>query len=360
MKLKDSIRYVGDFLEVKRCRRKMQPPPSILFPLIWITGKCNLKCKMCDQWLEEKQPVDELSTKEWLEVIDSACNLRAAIILITGGEPFLRADIFDILGYIRRKGLSSHICTNGTLLNESVVEKLKSSGLDSISVSLDSHIPEVYNIIRGAHVFDDVVNGIKILRKGIPRLKIGINCFISKSNFKDIYKMVPYAQSLGVDQIKFDTIHTHLRHRKKSLTNVDELLFSEKDLPELSQEMHKLLTTFSKSRLLTNSRTFINGIIHAYNGKTHPWGCFAGYVSCTIDPSGKVTPCDNTDSGLDVRKNTLEEIWNSERFQELRNNVHNCSLACWDSTHAELNIRCARWGLFREFKQIARELNFYC
>lgn len=360
MKLKDLILHTHDYLQLKRCRKAMQPPASILFPVFWITGKCNLKCKMCNQWLADNQYVEELSTEEWFKVIDSACNLRAANIIITGGEPFLRADIFDILGYISRKGVPAHVCTNGTLFNEPIVEKIKNSGLKCISVSLDSYISQIHNKIRGVDVFDNVINGIMILRKGIPRLKIGINCLISKLNFRDIYKIVPYAQSLGVDQIKFDTVHTHLRHRKNSLDNAEELVFLKNDLPQLAREIDKLLKVLSKSRLLTNSRTFINGIVDVYEGKFCQEQCFAGYVSCSIDPLGKVTPCDSTDNGLDVRKNTLEEIWNSGRFQKLRQNVQSCSSLCWDSTHAEINIRCANWGLFKEFKQAIRELNFYC
>jgi MoaA/NifB/PqqE/SkfB family radical SAM enzyme len=314
---------------------------------------------MCDQWSEPfNEP--ELSKEEWFKVIDSAANLRPAAILLTGGEPFLRPDIFEIIRYISDKGIATHLCTNGTLLDESAVDRLKGTGINTISVSLDSYLPRVHNYIRGKDVFEEVIAGIKRLRKRMPEVKIGINCLISRLNFRGIDRMVDLAGDLGADQVKFDTVHTHLKHRRNSLAEGNGLVFLKDDLPQLSVELDRLIKALSKSTLLTNSKTFINGISGVYKGKFAQRHCFAGYISCTIDAFGNVSACDNSDSFENVRERSLEEIWRSAGFQRLREKVKSCPCQCWDSTHAEINIRCTNIGLLKEIRQVARELDYYC
>ena len=348
------------FTEVKRCRRKRISPNTILFPVIWITNRCNLRCKMCDRWKTEKEEEgNELSTREWYSFGDSARDMHAAIITITGGEPFLRQDIFDIIKYFRKQGIASHVCTNGTLLNEVMINKLKDAKLNSISISVDSDCAQLHNEIRGTNCFDIVVNGIKLLRRVMPKLKIGINCVISKKNFRNIYQMVSFAEKLGVNQIKFDPIHTNLMHREKNLSSFDGFLFTKDDLPELRFELNKLIKALSQSKLLTVSTFFLKGIVNLYNGQFRKIPCYAGYISCAIDPFGRVSPCDNFDGNESLRNKSLEEIWKSSSFQRLRQKVHNCTSKCWDTTHTELSIRCSLRRFIQEFGQILKEIGFY-
>ncbi|MCK5492203.1 MAG: radical SAM protein, partial [Candidatus Omnitrophica bacterium] len=161
------------FIDVKRCRWKQIFSKNILFPIIWVTRRCNLRCRMCQQWQTSPEILNkELTTQEWNSFIDSAYKMKAAIIIITGGEPLLRPDIFDIIKYIRIYGISVHLCTNGTLLNEDTIKGFRLSGLDSISVSIDSYLRDIHNQMRGIVCYDEVVKGIKLMRKSLPDIKI--------------------------------------------------------------------------------------------------------------------------------------------------------------------------------------------
>jgi len=349
------------FLELRRCHKKKTPPNSVLFPVIWVTNRCNLRCKMCDQWKTDYSLFkQELTTREWYSFIDSAKNLNSMVIVITGGEPLLRPDIFAIIKYINKKGLVSHLITNGTLINRDTVNKLRNSGVNSISVSLDSYLPLIHNDMRGVDCFNTVVNGIRLLKRGIPDLKLGINYVITKKNFEDLYKMVSFAEDLGVNQIKFDPVHTNLRHRKKSLSSFEDLIFKKEDLPGLREEIEKLIVTLQRSKLISNSCVFLKGIPDLYAGRTNNrLKCYAGYISCAVDPLGIVAPCDNFDEGGNLREEPLEKIWRSELFYTLRNEVNNCSENCWDTTHGELNIRCSLQRNISDFFQVFKEVNFY-
>lgn len=360
MKVKKIFKDAPHFLNVQRCRRRGTPPNSILFLTLWVTNKCNQRCKMCDFWKTDPATFSqELSTEEWYSVIDSAVKMHTRIIVITGGEPFLRSDIFQILGQIREKGMACHLCTNGTLLNRSTIEKLKHSAPTSMTISLDSDQAQIYNELRGVDCFNTVVEGIRLLKKSIPNVKIGINHLICKRNFRDMERMILFAKSLGVDQIKFEPIHTNLQHRHKPLETFEDLLFSKNDLPELQAVIRRAFRAASRAKLHTISSTFAKGISHLYDGERPKWLCYAGYISCAIDPFGMVSPCRDINGLENIRNKPLEEIWSSPSFQQLRQRVDNCTSTCWDTLNAELAIRCSGHGLLREFSQILKEFRYY-
>ncbi len=261
MKILEQLNRLPLFIDLKRCRRLESAPGSILFPVIWITNRCNLHCRMCNQWKTSPEEAGrELSTREWFNFIDSARRMHAAVIVITGGEPLLREDLFEIIKYIRKNKIACHLCTNGTLLNEVNVRKLKDAGVNSVSVSLDSDLPQVHNKMRGQDCFAVVVNGIKLMRDLAPEVRLGINYVVTRMNFRNLDRMIAFARQLKVDQIKFDRVHTNLMHRGMPLPDSAELLFSAGDLASLKGEVAKLISAASKSRLLTNSRTFLEGI----------------------------------------------------------------------------------------------------
>jgi MoaA/NifB/PqqE/SkfB family radical SAM enzyme len=301
----------------------------------------------------------ELTAQEWYSFIDSASRMCAAVIVITGGEPLLRQDIFDIIRYIRKKGIACHLCTNGALLNEITVNRLKDSGINTVSVSLDSDTAEIHNEMRGIDCFDTVVKGIRLLKGAAPEIKIGINYVITKRNFRNMDRMISFAERLGVDQIKFDPIHTNLMHRQKPLSSFEGLIFNRNDLSELRFEVDKLINAASRTKLLTNSITFLKGILSLYKGQPSILRCYAGYVSCAIDAFGRVSPCDNFDGDESLRNKPFEEVWKSRSFQQLRKLVDNCDSRCWDTTHTVINIRCSTWGFMQEFTQILKEICFY-
>jgi len=314
---------------------------------------------MCDQWKTDKSNSQELTTKEWHSVIDSAAKMNTLSISITGGEPLLRPDIFQIIKRINENKIVCHLCTNGSLLNNKTVEKLKESPPHSISISLDSNQAEIHNELRGKDCFNSAVNGIRILKKHAPGIKIGINFLVNKKNFKNMDEMVPFAESLGVDRLNIEMIHTNLQHKNKPLESFKGFLFTKEDMLQLRLEITKFMRAISKTNLKTLSKTYINGIPKVLNENNMGFPCYAGYISCAIDPFGKVSPCEDFDGIENVRDKPLEDIWKSPSFQELRKRAHSCTSNCWDTTHTELNIRCSIKGLVWESGQILNDMDYY-
>lgn len=354
------LRNVLSFIEVKKCRYLKKCPTSLLFLLLWVTNRCNLQCKMCGQWKAEGEDISqELSTRQWCDIIDSAVKMKTAVISITGGEPFLREDIFEIIDYIKKRKIASHICTNGTMFNEDVIKRLKKSPPNSISISLDSDKAEIHNDLRGVDCFDTVVRGINLLKRNIPESNIGINYLITRRNFYNMDRMVFFAEKLGVNQIKFAPLHSNLMYKCKRLSGFDSLFFTKQQLSEVQSEIYKLIRALSKTKLYTNSRSFLKGLFNLHTGQYEKINCYAGYVSCAVSPLGRVSPCYGIEGIESVRNKLLPQIWQSDGFGQLRKQAGICGSNCWDTTNTELNIRCSTKGFIRDFFQILKDIRFY-
>lgn len=131
-----------------------------------ITNRCNLNCRHCcqDACIDEKN-LNELTTEEWLSVIDKLSDLHIDDLTITGGEPLVRKDLIDIAKYARQK-LKTHISllTNGVLVtNEFAVRA--SEVFDSVSISIDGSDADLTKIVRNADVFDVVIDKVLLLKK---------------------------------------------------------------------------------------------------------------------------------------------------------------------------------------------------
>lgn len=329
--------------------------------LAFITFRCNLRCRTCGvcDLQAEQGKAPELNLDEWKAVIRSAAKLRAAILVISGGEPMLRQDmLFDMIRCASEARLTTHLCTNGVLLNPENVARLAEARVDTVSVSIESPDKALHESIRGPNTFDRALNGIRLLCEAKPSIRVGINHVVTAENFRCMADMVPFAESLGVHQLKFAPIHTNLLHKRKELDRFGTLLFRKEDLPEFEREVDRLMRAVTRSRLLTTSPMFLSRMSELYTDPRR-FRCFAGYAVCAIDPLGYVSPCSDMDGVRSVRQAPLEEIWRSRAFAESRANVHRCNAPCWDTVNAELSIRLRPKSLLADFARTWKDIGFY-
>jgi MoaA/NifB/PqqE/SkfB family radical SAM enzyme len=328
---------------------------------MFITYRCNLRCKTCGvcHLEEEVKSSPELSLDEWKNVIRSAARLKTIIIVISGGEPLLRPDVLlGMVHYAREFGITVHVCTNGILIDRDYAIRLGKSGVHTVSVSLEAPEAVLHESIRGPGTFEPAVNGIRLLREFAPSVRVGINHVITTENFRAMAAMVPFAESLGVHQIKFAPIHTNLLHKRKSLTNYGALVFEKKDLEELNLELDRLRNAIGQSNLLTTSPLFLEKIARLYSEPPR-FRCFAGYACGAVDPVGMVAPCSDLSGVACVRETPLHELWHSPDFACARKHVRHCNSPCWDTANAELSIRLRPVSLVRDFLQTWRDMGFY-
>lgn len=149
--------------------------------VVWnITRQCNLKCRHCyAQALHQKTP-DELTTEEGKALLDDLSAYGAPVILFSGGEPLMRADLPELAQYAVAKGMRAVISTNGTLITKRLAETLKAIGLSYVGISLDG-MEAVNDHFRGVSgAFAQALTGIRNCRQA--GIKVGLRFTINRMN----------------------------------------------------------------------------------------------------------------------------------------------------------------------------------
>ena len=131
-----------------------------------VTRECNMKCSHCYINATEKKLANELTTQEGKNLMDQICKVSKPLLILSGGEPLLRPDIYELIEYGASKGLKMGLGSNGSLIDDEVAHKLKAAGIATVSISLDSHIPAQHDEFRGVvGAWEKAVNACKALRK---------------------------------------------------------------------------------------------------------------------------------------------------------------------------------------------------
>ena len=173
---------------------KMDHIPRLVF---WeLTKKCNLNCIHCRAESENSQYEGELSLDEIKSVINNISASYSPIMVLTGGEPLYRTDIFQIASYAAEKGLKTALASNGTLIDLSIAEKIRDAYIRRVSISLDGSTPETHDGFRGIPgSFDMALRGIDFLKEA--GVEFQINTTISRRNVHEIEDIMKLAERIG-------------------------------------------------------------------------------------------------------------------------------------------------------------------
>ena len=160
---------------------KRHPPGPVV---IWnLVRRCNLTCKHCYSISADKDFKGELSTTETFRVMDDLKGFRVPVLILSGGEPLLRQDIFDIARRAKTMGFYVGLSSNGTLVNETNVKAIADVGFDYVGISLDG-LRETHDRFRRKEgAFDAALNGVRLCRDA--GAKVGIRFTLTQDNAHD-------------------------------------------------------------------------------------------------------------------------------------------------------------------------------
>jgi radical SAM protein with 4Fe4S-binding SPASM domain len=160
-----------------------------------VTRSCNLNCVHCRAAANCGPYPGELSTKKCFQLIDEIAAISSPVIILTGGEPLLRPDIFDIAAYGTNKGLRVVMATNGTLVNPAVVKKMIESGIKRVSISIDGKDAQNHDAFRQEKgAFAGAMAGITALKDA--GMEFQINTTITTANLNQIKDILELAKNL--------------------------------------------------------------------------------------------------------------------------------------------------------------------
>jgi heme b synthase len=292
-----------------------------------LTRSCNLACVHCRASAEYGPYKGELSTQEVFRVMDEIASFSKPVIILTGGEPLLRADIFDLASYGTAKGFRMVMATNGTLFTEEIVQKMKTSGIQRISISIDGPTAETHDAFRKVKgSFEGSLRGIEMAKKG--GIEFQINTTITQVNLHLIPDILRLAVDLGAVALHIFLLVPTGRGKELKDQGISALDY-EKTLhwfyEQTDQVPLQLKATCAPHyyRILRQQAKKDGKKItpkkHGLDAMTR--GCLGGISFCFISHVGQVQPCGYLELNCgNVREKSFQEIWaNSEVFKNLRN-----------------------------------------
>ncbi len=294
------------------------------------TRNCNLSCVHCRAAATCGPYTGELDTETSFRLLDRIAEVGRPIVILTGGEPLLREDIFDIADYGTKKGLRMVMAPNGTLVTFQAAKQMLDSGIQRISVSLDGASAESHDGFRGVSgAFEGAVAGIKAAKA--QGLEFQVNTTITQHNRKEIPDILKLAENLGAAALHiFLLVPTG---RGKYI--LDQAI--------TAQQYEQTLNWFYDQKKNTRLQLKATCAPHYYRilrqrakeeGKSVTWqsygmdavtrGCLGGTSFCFISHRGIVQPCGFLDLNCgDVTRESFADIWrDSEIFCSLRDFDH--------------------------------------
>jgi radical SAM protein with 4Fe4S-binding SPASM domain len=291
-----------------------------LYAVFDVTNKCNLGCIHC--YSSEQQ--EELTTTEVAHVLDKLASAGVEMVDFGGGEPLLRTDIFDILAHSKHLGLYTSISTNGVLLDEHCVRRLKQLNVDHVCVSLDGARSETHDRIRNKKgTYEKAINGIKNCRNA--GMTTQISTVFMRSNINELEDLHKLLEGFHVDGwYLYDFVPAG---RGKKLQH--EVL-----LPEQRNHLFDYLQGVAPSSTMTlkpypylitlNSACGTETYFYKKYGRLTEFfkGCLSGRWVCHISSNGDLHPCHLLPQTLgNLTQETFEDIWfndNNPVLKELR------------------------------------------
>jgi len=288
---------------------KIGPP---LWLLAELTYRCPLQCPYCSNPLDYAKWSNELTTEQWISVLQQGREMGAAQLGFSGGEPLVREDLELLVAEARQLGYYTNLITSGVGMDEARVKALKEAGLDHIQISFQASSAELNNILAGSNkAFDHKVAMAKAVKKyNYPMV---LNFVVHRQNVDEVDKMLALAEQLDADYVEL----ANAQYYGWALANRDHLMPTKEQL----QRAEKATNEFRES---SNSNMDIYFVIPDYYEEA-PKPCMGGWGSIflSVAPDGAALPCHSARvlpiEYPNVKQVSLKEIWyDSEGFNKYR------------------------------------------
>ncbi len=291
-----------------------------------MTRACNLNCIHCRAGACPEADPNQLTTSEGKNLIDGIREVGAPILIMTGGEPLLRPDFFELADYAVKAGLRAVIATNGVLVDDSVAKQLARVGIPRASISIDGATAREHDEFRKIPgSLDASLKGIEHLRSA--GVGVQINTTLTKRNRHQLSDIMKLAERVGAVAFHVFLLVPTGRARDMSGEEMDPKEYEESLLEfyELGRKskLETKATCAPQYYRIMRQQAAIEGVKvdevnFGLNARTR--GCLGGLSFCFVSHIGELQPCGYFDvQAGTVRKNSFRELWeNADLFRDLR------------------------------------------
>jgi radical SAM protein with 4Fe4S-binding SPASM domain len=285
-----------------------------------VTGACNLSCSYCRASASRKPDQKELSTKEAISFLNDIASIGPMLIL-SGGEPLLRPDIFLLARHARSLGMRVSLASNGTTITPEIADEIAASGISRVSISLDAASCKGHDLMRGPGSFEKAMKGIDNLR---GKVDFQINHTLTGRNESDMKAIFDLAEKVGASALHFFFVVATGRGQEGDLLS-----------PKKQEELLKDIDLERGGRAIEVQVTCAPQYARiAAPGKRRAGGCLAGRSFIFVSRKGDVYPCGYFPLKVgSIREKNFIEIWENApellalRDRALRGKCGRCSYA---------------------------------
>jgi radical SAM protein with 4Fe4S-binding SPASM domain len=325
------------------------------------TERCNLRCVYCynmDSREKYGYSSEEMTTQQQLEAIDKLRDFKLEIFAFCGGEPLCRRDVFDVAAHAKNKGFFTALVTNGTLITQAMVPIIVDL-FDLVWVSLDSHVKEEHELLRGKGSFEPTMRAIRWLCQTRPKRFI-VNSVVCKMNYKSMPEMKKLlVNEMGVDEhrgvayIPVKPIRDKNNQPLESILDNESLKFMEEEGVEISLGGDELPTLSVDQK---------DGLLIKQANRRIQCGFASGDI-CMVS-NGDIYPCvmmyKKGFCGGNILKNSLEDIYlHSSAMKACRESTVDTIPECADCVVKYVcagGCRASAYELYGDLKAHPRDL----
>jgi MoaA/NifB/PqqE/SkfB family radical SAM enzyme len=318
-----------------------------IYLIIFVTGKCNARCGHCFLSNELNSPNEDLSLQEITSFSKKVGNLVE--VDISGGEPFLRKDLFDIYKtFVDNNHMETFaVPTNGILTDTiaSSVAKMLSYGFVrhfTLVLSLDG--PEhIHNRMRGVSCYKNLISTyheLAGLKKRYPQLHLRVNSVITSSNYEQLECLHEEVKSI-MPELDYHDMEIVRGIPRDSLYAPPSIAQLQELRPAVSKiwKYYAHKQAFPESRVSYNMRMILyDAYLKILTSNYQPWPCWAGRVHCVLGYRGDVSFCELLPKIGNVRENDFESIWTSPAAEHMRTDIKNRKCSCINSCFQSTNV----------------------
>lgn len=313
----------GLLISIDAPTSSVNPPRPTNYDILWkiadqhaiplkvdieLTYKCNLRCKYC--YIDGEQTSFELPTRRLITLLDELADMGCLFLAFTGGEPFLREDLLEVLGEANKRWFSIRLLTNGTLINEQAVRVLSKISRLTVEISIHGSTPtrhDAFTQKQGA--FNAMKQAIKLLREAdIPTL---LKLTITRLNVDDIPHIRSFAEKLGVPVLMSPLVFPSIAGKKK----IENYRVNDEQLTKLMKQGDYVPSAFQ---------------------------CSSGRAKAWISPNGNVYPCEFIRIPMgNIMESNFSSIWNNRKIKLFRENIRSAvPQNCQRCVHSTYCPRC--------------------
>ncbi len=314
----------------------IQKPSAITFDL---TDRCPLRCKTCGKWVSKGER-QELDTQAWKTVISSLRNwLGNYRVCLSGGEPFIREDIFDIISFARKQGVYVTAVSSGYPIDEAMAKKIVDSGINGLSITLNGITPATHDFTRGVEgSHARALRAIELLNTSRKNMFVCVETVLMENNQREIPGLIEFTKEKKLNGISFQALYNKTsflpydynhHFQEENAWHLKSPLWP-KDYKMMHSTIDEIIGYKRKGYLIGNSVESLTWTKRYFQDPNELLAvkCMVGLNNFSIDPYGEVRLCFNMNPIGNVLQQTPKQIWHSKRAVLQRKAVKDCKNTC--------------------------------